>query len=170
MAVRQRAGRRVMRVETTVNGARHVLEIDDHELLVDVVRDRLALTGTKRSCDLQVCGACTVLLDGAAVSACTTLAAELDGRELVTVEGLADGDRLHPAQRAFVEHGATQCGFCTPGMVMSVCALVADHPGADEETAREYLSGTICRCTGYVKIMEAVRQVVGETGGLVASP
>jgi carbon-monoxide dehydrogenase small subunit len=160
----------VMRIETVVNGDRRELEIRDHELLIDVIRERLQLTGTKLSCDLQVCGACTVLLDGVVVSACTTLAAELDGRELVTVEGLADGGRLHPVQRAFVEHGATQCGFCTSGMVMSVCGLVSDHPDAEETTAREYLAGTICRCTGYVKIMEAVQQVVDETRGLVANP
>lgn len=148
-------------VTTVVNAVPTVLDVDDCELLVDTVRHRLRLTGTKRSCDLEVCGACTVLLDGKAVSACTTLAAELDGRTLTTIEGLADGERLHPVQQAFVDHGATQCGFCTPGMVMSVCALAAEHPGADAHLAREYLSGTICRCTGYSKILEATADVLG---------
>lgn len=147
-------------VRVVVNGAPVVMNVEDHELLLDVVRDRLRLTGSKRSCDLQVCGACTVLLDGLAISACTTLAAEIDGRALVTVEGLADGDTLHPVQQAFVDHGATQCGFCTPGMVMSVCALVAETPDADAQEVREYLSGTICRCTGYVKILEAAAEVL----------
>jgi carbon-monoxide dehydrogenase small subunit len=155
-------------VTTVLNGVPAVLDVDDCELLVDTVRDRFRLTGTKRSCDLEVCGACTVLLDGKAVSACTTLAAELDGRTLTTVEGLADGDRLHPVQQAFVDHGAIQCGFCTPGMVLSVCALLADHPDADEHQTREYLSGTICRCTGYAKILEAAADLIGrgpaETG------
>lgn len=147
-------------VTTVVNGTPAVVDVDDCELLVDVIRDRLRLTGTKRSCDLQVCGACTVLLDGRAVSACTTLGAELDGRTLTTIEGIADGDELHPVQEAFVEHGATQCGFCTPGMVLSVCALAAEHPDADEHLVRDYLSGTICRCTGYTKILEATAAVL----------
>lgn len=142
-------------LSSIVNGASMALDVEDHDLLLDVLRERLRLTGAKRSCDLQVCGACTVLVDGLAISACTTLAVEIDGREVVTVEGLADGDQLHPVQQAFIDHAATQCGFCTPGMVMSVCALVEDHPEADEHQMREYLAGTICRCTGYVKILEA---------------
>jgi carbon-monoxide dehydrogenase small subunit len=143
-----------------LNGAPVALECPDNELLLDTVRERLRLKGAKRSCDIEVCGACTVLLDGLAVSACTTLSAELDGRELVTVEGLAEGDDLHPVQQAFVDHGAVQCGFCTPGMVMTVQALVMDHPDADEHDIKDYLSGTICRCTGYVKILEAAEQAV----------
>ncbi len=152
----------MIRARTEVNGAPVEIDVEDYDLLIDVIRDRLRLIGTKRSCDLEVCGACTVLLDGVAVSACTTLAAELDGRTMLTVEGLASGDELHPVQRAFVEHAATQCGFCTPGMVISVCALAADLPDADEEQVRDYLSGTICRCTGYVKILEAAEQALGE--------
>ena len=151
-------------VKTVVNGAPWVFDIDDYELLIDVVRDRLGLRGTKRSCEVEVCGACTVLLDGVAVSACMTLGAELDGRELITVEGLAAGEMLHPVQEAFIKHGAVQCGFCTPGMVMSVCALLADRPDADEAGVREYLSGNICRCTGYVKILEATAEALVDAG------
>lgn len=149
-----------MHLTFTLNGDAVELDCPDNELLLDTVRERLRLTGSKRSCDVEVCGACTVLLDGLAVSACTTLAAELDGRELLTVEGLADGDHLHPVQQAFVDHGAAQCGFCTPGMVMTVQALALDHPDASASDIREYLSGSICRCTGYAKIMEAAEQVV----------
>lgn len=150
----------IVAIDFSLNGAPATVECPDNELLVDTIRDRLLLKGTKRSCDVEVCGACTVLLDGQAVSSCTTLSAELEGRELVTVEGLASDGELNRVQQAFVDHGAVQCGFCTPGMVMSVQALAMDHPDADEETIREYLSGTICRCTGYVKILEAAHQAV----------
>lgn len=149
-----------MIVDFVLNGSKATLQCADHELLVDVIRERLDLKGTKRSCDVEVCGACTVLLDGLAVSSCTTLAAELDGRSLVTVEGLADADGLNVVQQAFVDHGAAQCGFCTPGMVMSVQALAMDHPDADADTVRDYLAGTICRCTGYTKILEAAEEAV----------
>ena len=144
----------------TLNGEPRSLDVADNELLIDAIRDRMLLKGTKRSCDMEVCGACTVLMDGLAVSSCTTLAAELDDADLVTIEGLADGEELNPVQQAFVDHSAVQCGFCTPGMVMSVQALAMDHPDADDETISAYLSGTICRCTGYVKILEAARQAV----------
>lgn len=149
-----------MHIACTINGKATTLACPANELLVDTLRERLGLTGTKRSCDIQVCGACSVLLDGLSVSACTTLTAELDGRHLTTVEGLADGEVLSPVQQAFVDLGAVQCGYCTPGMVISVHALALDHPGADEETIREYLSGTICRCTGYVRILEVARRAV----------
>ncbi|MBK5222455.1 MAG: (2Fe-2S)-binding protein [Acidimicrobiia bacterium] len=151
-----------MHVDLVLNGELTAIECADNELILDVVRERLGLTGTKRSCDMEVCGSCTVLLDGLAASACTTLVAEADGKELVTIEGLSDGDELNPVQQAFVDHAAVQCGFCTPGMIMSVQALAMDHPDADDETISEYLSGTICRCTGYVKILEAARQVISE--------
>jgi carbon-monoxide dehydrogenase small subunit len=147
-------------IDFVLNGEPTTFECSDNELLIDVIREELGLTGTKRSCDMEVCGACSVLVDGLAVSACTTLAAELDGKSLVTVEGLADGDALNPVQQAFVDHAAVQCGFCTPGMVITVQALAMDHPDADDETIRDYLSSTICRCTGYVRIMEAARQVI----------
>jgi carbon-monoxide dehydrogenase small subunit len=137
-------------------------DVPDHMLLSDFVRERLHLTGTKVSCGVEVCGACTVLLDGAAISSCTTLAAELDGRRLLTVEGLDHGGELHPVQAAFVELGAVQCGFCTPGMVLTVCALQEDHPDADLSQIRQYLSSTICRCTGYAKIVAAAAKVLSD--------
>jgi carbon-monoxide dehydrogenase small subunit len=132
------------------------LAVPAHALLLDVLRDRLGLTGAKRSCDMQVCGACTVLVDGEPVSACTHLAVEADGRDVLTVEGLADGETLDPVQQAFVDHGAVQCGFCTPGMLLTARALLAEHPAPTREQVTQYLRGSLCRCTGYVKIVEAI--------------
>lgn len=154
-----------MHLDTTVNGQPVQLEIEPHELLLDVLRERLDLTGAKRSCDVQICGTCTVLVDGAAVSACTTLAAEVHERQVQTVEGLADGQELNPVQRAFVDAGALQCGYCTPGFVMSVQALLAEDPTADPATIGSYLEGNICRCGGYQNIMRAVRAAQGELAG-----
>lgn len=152
-----------MGIGFSLNGASASVDAPDHELLIDTLRNRLRLKGTKRSCDIEICGACTVLVDGQALSSCTTLTAEVEDRDVVTIEGLADGDRLHPVQQAFVDHGAAQCGFCTPGMVMSVHALALDFPDADEQEIKEYLSGTICRCTGYVKIIEAAQQALSQS-------
>jgi len=125
--------------------------------LVDVLRDHLALTGTKYACGMGECGACTVLLDGKAVYSCLTLAIETEGREITTIEGLGAGGELHPLQRAFADAGAVQCGYCTPGMIMSALALLEDTPQPTEEQIRRALSGNLCRCTGYEKIVEAVR-------------
>jgi carbon-monoxide dehydrogenase small subunit len=152
-------------VAFTLNGAPCTVEIEPRELLIDVLRERLRLTGTKRSCDVQVCGACTVLVDGLPVSSCTTLGVEAAGRRVVTIEGLATGGRLHPVQQAFVDHGALQCGFCTPGMVLAVTALLAQVPAPDEAEIRHFLHGNLCRCTGYVKILDAVRSVIAAAGG-----
>ena len=143
-------------IHLTVNGRAHVLAVPTHALLLDVLRDRLDLKGTKRSCDMQVCGACTVLVDGMAVSSCTYLAVEADGREVLTVEGLNDGERLHPLQEAFLEHGAVQCGFCTSGMLMTARALLAENPSPTGEDVTRYLRGSLCRCTGYRKIVDAI--------------
>jgi carbon-monoxide dehydrogenase small subunit len=143
-------------LETTVNGRPLTLRVQPEELLLDVIRDHLGLTGSKRSCDVQVCGACTMLLDGEPISSCTVLAYEIRGRAVTTIEGLADGDRLDPVQEAFLEERAFQCGYCTAGMIMAVKALLADHPGATTTEAAEYLRGNICRCTGYVSILHAV--------------
>jgi carbon-monoxide dehydrogenase small subunit len=143
-----------------VNGETREALIEPRELLIDVLRDRFGLTGTKRSCDVQVCGACTVLLDGLPTSSCSMLAADAQGREVLTIEGVARDDGLDPVQRAFVEHGALQCGFCTPGFVLAVKALLELNPTPSEEEIRRFLSGNICRCTGYVKILEAVRSLV----------
>jgi carbon-monoxide dehydrogenase small subunit len=143
-------------LEATVNGRPVTLRVLPEELLLDVLRDRLGLTGSKRSCDVQVCGACTVLLDTRPVSACSVLAYEARGRSVVTIEGLADGDQLHPVQAAFLEESAFQCGYCTPGMILSVVALLEERPAATPADAAEYLRGNICRCTGYVDILHAV--------------
>lgn len=139
-----------------VNGRAVALEVSAPTLLLDVLRDRLGLKGAKRSCDIQVCGACTVLVDGAPVSACTYLAVEIDGCEVSTVEGLADGDRLDPLQEAFIAHGAVQCGFCTSGMLMAAKALLAEDPTPTPERVIHYLRGNLCRCTGYRKVIDAI--------------
>ena len=154
----------------TLNGRAVALEVPAHALLLDVVRDRLGLKGAKRSCDVQVCGACTVLVDGAPVSACTYLAAEVDGREVLTVEGLADGDALHPLQEAFIEHGAVQCGFCTAGMLLSAKALLDEDPAPTRERIEEFLRGNLCRCTGYRKIVDAIEACAARPGGSPAPP
>ena len=139
----------------TVNGRAVAVDVMPHSLL-DVLREQLGLKGAKRSCDIQVCGACTVLVDGAPVSACTYLAVEAEGREIRTVEGLADGETLHAVQAAFVEHGAVQCGFCTSGMLLSAAALLEENPSPTREQILHYLRGNLCRCTGYQKIIDAI--------------
>ncbi len=143
-----------------VNGDPVQLFIREDETLLDVLRDRLALTGTKRGCGEGQCGHCTVLLNGKAVNSCLTLALEAEGGRVLTIEGLAKGDRLHAIQKAFVEAGAIQCGYCTPGMVMAIYALLQENPHPSEEETREGIKGVMCRCTGYYKIMEAVRLAV----------
>jgi carbon-monoxide dehydrogenase small subunit len=148
---------RVFDLELVVNGRPHVLTVAYNELLLDVLRERLGLTGAKRSCDVEICGACTVLIDGVPVSACTTLAWEARGRRVETAEGLARADGLHPIQQAFSDHFALQCGYCTPGMLMATRALLQDVPAPTEAEIRHYLSGNICRCTGYHAIVEAVQ-------------
>lgn len=141
----------------TLNGRLQDLEVEPHELLLDVIRDRLGLTGAKRSCDVQVCGACTLLVDGRPVSACTTLAFEVRGRSVLTIEGLAQDDgKLHPLQEAFIAHGGFQCGFCTPGMILSAKALLDENPDPTEEELKHFMHGNICRCTGYKKIIESI--------------
>ena len=143
-------------LETTVNDMPVRLDVAPGDLLLDVLRERLALTGAKRSCDQQVCGACTVLLDGLPVSACTVLAYEARHRRVETIEGLAREGRLHPVQAAFLEESAFQCGFCTPGMILAVKALLDERPQATRDEAVAWLRGNICRCTGYVSILAAV--------------
>jgi carbon-monoxide dehydrogenase small subunit len=143
-------------LSTTVNGRAVALTVHPEELLLDVLRERLGLTGTKRSCDTQVCGACTVLLDGRPVSSCSLLAWEARGRTVLTIEGLAEDEQLHPLQEAFVTESAFQCGFCTPGMILAAKALLDERPAATEAEIAEYLKGNICRCTGYTNILRAV--------------
>jgi len=143
-------------LRVVVNGRDRELEVAPHALLLDVLRDDLDLKGAKRSCDTEVCGACTVLVDGLAVSACTYLAVEADGRSVTTVEGLADGESLHPLQRAFLDAGAVQCGFCTSGMLLTARALLAEEAAPTRADILHYLRGSLCRCTGYRKIVEAI--------------
>jgi carbon-monoxide dehydrogenase small subunit len=141
----------------TVNGEKYELAVEPRRLLVDVLREDLELTGTKKGCDLGVCGACTVIMDGKLVSACLTLALDAKDKEITTIEGLAEAGVLHPLQRSFVENWAIQCGFCTPGMIITAKVLLDENPSASEEEIRQALSGNLCRCTGYVKIINAVR-------------
>ncbi|WP_395065377.1 (2Fe-2S)-binding protein [Paraburkholderia silvatlantica] len=143
-------------IDVVVNGQEHKVEIPSRRLLSDLIRDDLHLTGTKRGCETGVCGACTVLVDGEAVKSCLTLAVQVNGREVTTVEGLADGDSLHPLQEAFMEHGGLQCGYCTSGFLMTACAMLNDNPNPTEEQVRDGLNGNLCRCTGYVGIVESI--------------
>ncbi|MHB8499774.1 MAG: (2Fe-2S)-binding protein [Candidatus Acidiferrales bacterium] len=143
----------------TLNGRKAELDCRDSELLLDVLRDRLGLTGAKRSCDMEICGACTVLLNGQPVSACATLAYEANGRSVETIEGVAGVGGLHPLQQAFIDHGALQCGFCTPGMILTAKALLEREPNPTRERVVEELEGNICRCTGYFKIVDAILAV-----------
>ena len=142
-----------------VNGTPHAVELDPHMSLLDAVRDVIGLTGSKEGCDDSECGACMMLLDGKPVNSCSYLAMQANGREVTTVEGLAKGDELVPLQRAFLEQGGVQCGFCTPGMLISATALLRANPDPSEDDVRIALSGNLCRCTGYDGIVRAVRNV-----------
>jgi aerobic-type carbon monoxide dehydrogenase small subunit (CoxS/CutS family) len=152
-------------VATTVNGAVQRCSVSNRATLASFLRDELGLKGTKVSCELQVCGVCSVLVDGQPVSSCTYLAADIDGRTVETVEGLATGERMHALQRAFVRNFALQCGFCTPGFLMMSKALLERNPNPTEEEVRDYLDGNICRCTGYQPIVAAVLDAAAELRG-----
>ena len=143
-------------VDLIVNGERHRLSVSPTETLIQVLRDRLRLTGTHRDCAMGICGACTVNLNGEPVSSCLLLAVQADGEEITTIEGLEKGGSLTPVQEAFLKHGAVQCGYCTPGFVMTAEALLSNNPSPSREEIVEALRGNICRCTGYVKIIDAV--------------
>jgi len=145
------------RLELVVNGEPRGLAVEPRTLLVHALRNDLELTGTQVGCDTSQCGACTVLLDGKAVKSCTMLALQADGCEVTTIEGLGQSGELHPLQRAFVEHHGLQCGFCTPGMILTAADLLAREPAPDDATIRHALRGNLCRCTGYQPIVEAVR-------------
>jgi len=147
----------VVRITLTVNGARREADLWGGESLLAVLRDTLELPGSKNACEQGECGSCSVLLDGELVCSCLVLAAQADGHAVVTVEGLAHGDELHPVQQAFVDAGAVQCGFCTPGLVVAVTDLLARTPDPGDDEIREALSGNLCRCTGYAKIFDAVQ-------------
>ena len=152
-------------VSITVNGQRYDREVEPRLLLVHFLRDVIGSTGTKVGCDTSQCGACTVLMDGVSLKSCTALAAQADGAEVTTIEGLADGDALHPLQDAFWEKHGLQCGFCTPGMIMASHELLRTNPDPDDAQIRHGLEGNMCRCTGYQNIVRAVRQAAGTTAG-----
>ena len=139
-----------------VNGEEHEILAETNRTLLDVLRENLGLTGTKRGCDLGTCGACTVLINGKPHLSCLTLAVDVQGKEILTIEGLGQDRKLHPLQKAFVENGAVQCGFCTPGMILTAKAFLDEHPSPAEEEVKKSISGNFCRCTGYVKIVEAI--------------
>jgi xanthine dehydrogenase YagT iron-sulfur-binding subunit len=143
-----------------INGTQRKLAVDARTTLLDLLREGLALTGTKKGCNFGECGACTVHLDGRRVNACMVLAASADGREVTTIEGLAKGDELHPVQQAFIDHDGFQCGFCTPGQVMSAVALIAEGHTRSHAEIREWMSGNLCRCSSYPQIVTAVASAI----------
>lgn len=147
-----------------VNGEEQEIAVRPNFMLVDVIRDQIGLTGTKAGCSSGSCGACTLLVEGRPILACTTLAIDCDGKEIRTVEDLADGEKLSDIQEAFLDQGAVQCGFCTPGMLMSITALLADNPKPTHNEIKKALEGNLCRCTGYNAIFNAVLQVTGQDG------
>jgi xanthine dehydrogenase YagT iron-sulfur-binding subunit len=148
-----------------VNGVSRVVDVEPRVSLLDVLREHLGLTGTKKGCDQGTCGACTIWIDGRRVLACLTLAVAAEGRAVETIEGLADGDRLHPMQDAFIRYDAFQCGYCTPGQIMSAVKLLEEGNASTDDDIAEYMSGNICRCAAYPNIRAAIRQVRDETGG-----
>ncbi|MDT4910170.1 MAG: xanthine dehydrogenase YagT iron-sulfur-binding subunit [Pseudonocardiales bacterium] len=152
-------------VSLEVNGRQHTVELEPRVSLLDALREHLDLTGSKKGCDQGTCGACTVWVDGRRVLACLTLAIAASGHEIMTIEGLADGDELHPMQQAFIQHDAFQCGYCTPGQVMSAVKLIEEGNAATEDDIREFMSGNICRCAAYPNIRAAIRQVRDGAGG-----
>jgi carbon-monoxide dehydrogenase small subunit len=144
-------------IQLSLNGKGISMEVPNHRLLLDLLRDEIGLTGTKEGCGTGDCGACTVYLDGKPVNSCLVLSGELDGSDIVTIEGLKIGPELHPVQKAFIQDGGAQCGYCTPGMLMMSKALLDENPNPTEEEIRFALSGNLCRCTGYAKIVQAVQ-------------
>ena len=153
-----------MRIQITVNEQSHSLEVHSDEMLIDLLRDRLNLKGVKRGCDSGQCGACTIILNGKAVYSCVMLACEVDGAVITTIEGLEQSGAAHPLQKAFVDAGAVQCGFCTPGMILSAKALLDEKPHPTEAEIRTAISGNLCRCTGYEKIVSAIQNAANGGG------
>ena len=149
-------------ITATINGRQRELSVKSNQTLLDVLRDDLRLKGTREGCSVGVCGSCTVLVDGKPVSSCLMLASNAEGREVLTIEGLARGGSLDPVQQAFLDHQAFQCGFCTPGMILAVKGLLNENPKPDEAEVRDYLSGNICRCGTYVEVMAAIEDLTGK--------
>ena len=154
--MKERKEQKKIKIKLTVNERDYVVEVKPHWTLLDVIRDQIGLTGTKYGCGTGECGACTVLMDGKPAPSCLVLAAQAEGKEIVTIEGLSNGDKLHPLQKAFIEHGAIQCGYCTPGMILSAKALLDRKSNPTEEEVRYAIDGNLCRCTGYVKQVKAI--------------
>ena len=150
-----------VKISFELNHEKVSLEVEAKELLIDMLRDRLGLTGTKMACGTGDCGACTIIIDGEAVRSCILLAASVNKKTLLTIEGLGNADNVHPIQQAFVDAGAIQCGFCTPGMIMSAKALLDKNPNPTEAEIKEALAGNLCRCTGYIKIIQAAQMAIG---------
>ena len=144
-------------VTLQVNGQSHTLEAPSGQTLLETLRETLDLVGARDSCGIGMCGTCTVLVDGQAISGCLTLTAQVDGKQITTIEGLSQNRQLHPVQQAYIEHGAFQCAYCTPGLILSTVALLNEHDNPDDATVREYLAGNLCRCGSYVNILNAVR-------------
>ena len=144
-------------IEFTINGKKRRLSIKPNDLLINIIRNDLYLTGSKYGCGIGECGTCTVLLNDKPILSCLTLAATVDGKEITTIEGLAKEDTLHPMQRAFLENGAVQCGFCTPGMILTAIALLKENTNPTEDEIKDYMRGNICRCTGYIQIVKAIK-------------
>lgn len=151
-------------IELTVNGRKYCREVEPRLLLVEFLREELGLTGTHIGCDTSYCGACTVQLNGAPIKSCTLFAVQADGGEVLTVEGLERDGELHPLQKSFSEHHGLQCGYCTPGMLMSAHALLTDNPGADRKAIKKAIAGNVCRCTGYQNILKAIEAVANDAG------
>ena len=149
-------------IELSVNGEKYQLRVEPRRTLVEVLRENLGLMGTKKSCNEGECGACTLIMDGKAVTSCLVLALDAQGKEIITVEGLSEGETLHPIQESFLKHGGVQCGFCTPGMVMSAKSLLDDNPNPTLDETRRAISGNLCRCTGYQHIIDSIMAVPEE--------
>jgi len=153
-----------MKLEFTLNERRRQFDVEPNQLLINLLREKLYLTGTKYGCGIGECGACTVLVDGEPVLSCLTLAVDVHGRNVTTIEGLAEGDEIDVVQKAYLEEGAVQCGFCTPGFIMTTKALLKENPSPTEEEIKEYLKGNYCRCTGYINIIKAVKRATEMSG------
>jgi len=152
----------MIKLKFILNGKEVVVETEPSVRLLDLLRDRFNLTGTKEGCGIGECGACTVLMNGKAVNSCLIFAAQVEGNEIITIEGIANGNELHPIQKSFLKYGAVQCGFCSPAMVLSAFALLEENPNPTEEEIKDAIAGNLCRCTGYKQIIEAIKEIAEE--------